>query len=151
MSGGGAMLALDGFWLWLVVGVLLIAAEALAPGLFLLWLGVAAIATGLLTGVVSLSFPWALLAFGAFAAAAVLSGRYFYGSGAAETDQPFLNRRADALVGRTFTLAQPIKGGEGRLSVNDTQWRLRGPDMPAGAQVRVVAVEEAAFLRVEQA
>jgi membrane protein implicated in regulation of membrane protease activity len=139
------------FWYWLIGGVLLCAAEAMAPGMFLLWFGVAAIATGVLLTIVDLSFAWQLLAFGALAVAAVLAGRQVYGSSERESDQPFLNRRAEALVGRTFVLAQPIKAGEGRLTVNDTQWRLRGPDMPMGAKVRVVGVEEATFLVVEQA
>ncbi|MBX9759995.1 MAG: NfeD family protein [Beijerinckiaceae bacterium] len=123
----------------------------MAPGMFLLWLGVAALATGLLLIAFDLSFAWQLLSFGALAVAAVLIGRRFYGSSERESDQPFLNRRADALVGRTFVLAQPVKAGEGRLTVNDTQWRLRGPDMPAGSKVRVVRVEESTFLVVEQA
>ncbi|MDB5569953.1 MAG: hypothetical protein JWN93_1136 [Hyphomicrobiales bacterium] len=144
-------MSVDPFWLWLAAGVLLIGGEMLAPGFFLLWLGVAAIATGLAVSLLPMGFAWSLLAFSAFAAVAVLAGRRVYGPGEVESDQPFLNRRADALIGRTFTLEEPIKRGEGRLSVNDTQWRLRGPDMPAGVRVRVTAVEESTFLRVEQA
>lgn len=139
------------FWFWLIGGVLLCAAEALAPGMFLLWLGVAAIATGALLAMVDLSFAWSLMAFGALAVVAVFVGRRFYGSSEKESDQPFLNRRAEALVGRTYVLAHPIKAGEGRLVVNDTQWRLRGPDLPAGVKVRVTGVEDASFLVVEQA
>jgi inner membrane protein len=138
-------------WYWLIGGVLLCAAEALAPGLFLLWLGVAAIATGLLLVAFNLSFAWSLMMFGALAVAAVLIGRKFYGSVEKDSDQPFLNRRAEAMIGRTFVLAQPIKAGEGQLIISDTHWRVRGPDMPAGVKVRVTAVEEATFLVVEQA
>lgn len=139
------------FWYWLIAGVLLCAAEALAPGMFLLWLGVAAIATGVLLTSVDLSFPWSLLVFGALSVVALLLGRRFYGSREKESDQPFLNRRADAMVGRTYVLAQPIRGGEGRVVVNDTQWRVRGPDLPAGTKVRVTGVEDTTFLVVEQA
>lgn len=139
-----------GFWLWLIAGLLLIAGEALAPGVFLLWIGGAAIATGLMTAAVDLSFAWSLLFFAFSAIGSVLIGRRVYGPSESESGDPFLNRRADALVGRTFRLNQPIRGGEGVISVNDTQWRLRGPDMPAGVRIRVVGVEEATFLRVEQ-
>lgn len=142
---------ISGFWLWLIGGMMLIAAEAFAPGAFLLWIGIAAIATGLLTAAIDLSLTLSLLFFAFSAVVSVLVGRRVYGTSAAANDEPFLNRRADALVGREFTLAQPIKGGEGVISVNDTQWRLRGPDMPAGVRIRVVAIEEATFLRVEQA
>jgi membrane protein implicated in regulation of membrane protease activity len=142
---------ISGFWLWLIAGMLLIAGEAFAPGVFLLWIGAAAIATGLLTAAVDITLAWSLLFFAFSAGASVLIGRRVYGAASLQSDEPFLNRRADALVGRTFTLNQPIAGGEGVISVNDTQWRLRGPDMPAGVRIRVVAIEEATFLRVEQA
>ena len=138
-------------WYWLIGGILLCAAEAVAPGLFLLWLGVAAIATGVLLAVLDLSFAWSLIIFGGLSVGAVLAGRKFYGSVERESDQPFLNRRAEGMIGRSFVLAQPIKAGEGRLIINDTQWRLRGPDMPAGTKVRVTSVEDATFLIVEQA
>ena len=144
------MMLISGFWLWLIAGMLLIAGEALAPGVFLLWIGAAAVATGLLAATVDLSFAWSLLFFAFSAGGAVFIGRRVYGSANGERDEPFLNRRADALVGRTFTLNQPIAGGVGVISVNDTQWRLRGPDMPAGVRIRVVGIEEATFLRVEQ-
>lgn len=139
------------FWYWLIGGVLLCALEAFSPGMFFLWVGVAALATGLLLILVDLSLAWSLPVFGALAIAAVLVGRRFYGAAEKESDQPFLNRRADAMVGRTYVLAQPIKSGEGRLVVNDTQWRVRGPDLPAGTKVRVTGVEEATYLVVEQA
>ena len=139
------------FWIWLVAGMALFAAETVAPGMFLLWIGAAAIATGLLTAAVDLSLPWTLLAFGGFAIVAVILGRKVYGSRETPSDQPFLNRRADAMVGKTYTLTQPIRGGEGRLVVNDTSWRLRGPDMPAGVRVVVLGVEDAVVLLVEQA
>ncbi|HEY8579624.1 MAG TPA: NfeD family protein [Beijerinckiaceae bacterium] len=139
------------FWIWLVAGLLLFAAEAVAPGMFLLWIGAAAIATGLLTAAVTMSLAWTLLAFGAFAVVAVLIGRRFYGARETGSDQPFLNRRAEAMVGKVFTLTTPIRGGEGRIVVNDTQWRVRGPDMPAGVRVVVRAVEDAMVLVVDQA
>ena len=139
------------FWYWLIGGVLLCAAEAFAPGMFFLWLGIAALATGLVMIVYDPGLAWSLLLFGAFSIVAVLAGRKIYGAAEKDSDQPFLGRRADAMVGRTYVLAQPIKGGEGRIVVNDTHWRLRGPDMPAGTKVKVTRVEEATFLVVEQA
>ncbi|MDP2357874.1 MAG: NfeD family protein [Beijerinckiaceae bacterium] len=142
---------METFWYWLIGGILLCAAEALAPGMFLLWLGVAAIATGLLMSAINLSFAWSMIWFGLLAIVAVVIGRKFYGASERESDQPFLNRRADAMVGRTYVLAHPIKAGEGRLIVNDTQWGLRGPDLPAGTKVLVTGVQDSTFLLVEQA
>lgn len=142
---------METFWYWLIGGVLLCAMEAFAPGMFLLWVGVAAVATGVLMVVVNLNFAWSLIVFGVLTVVAVVMGRKFYGANERESDQPFLNRRADAMVGRTYVLAHPIKAGEGLLVVNDTQWRLRGPDLPEGAKVLVTGVQDATYLVVEQA
>ena len=65
-----------------------------------------------------------------------------------DTDQPFLNRRADALVGRTFTLEKPIVDGHGTVRIDDSVWRITGADVPAGRRVKVVRVEGTA-LKVE--
>ncbi len=137
-------------WLWVAAGVLLCAGEMLAPGVFLLFIGIAAIATGLLLAIFPMSFVWALLVFAALAVVAVYLGQRFYGSRQTASDQPFLNRRADALVGKTFALTEAIRGGEGAIRVNDTKWRVRGPDMPQGTRVRVLGVEDATVLTVEQ-
>jgi len=139
------------YWIWLIAGVLLCAVEIFAPGMFFLWIGLAALATGFLMAFVDIGFAWSLMIFGALSLIAVYAGYKLSALRGAQSDQPFLNRRADALVGRNFVLAEPISRGEGWLNVSDTRWRIRGPDMPAGVQVRVVAVEDTTTLRVVQA
>jgi membrane protein implicated in regulation of membrane protease activity len=80
-----------------------------------------------------------ILMFAVFVTAAVPIWRRLARAGAAaSTDNPFLNRRAEALVGRVFTLEKPIIDGLGTVRVDDTVWRVAGPDTPAGARVRVV-------------
>ena len=76
-------------WIWMTGGVILCALEAMAPGMFLLWLGVAAIATGLVMSFAALTFAWSLLVFCAFAVVSVIIGRRFYGSRDQESDKPF--------------------------------------------------------------
>jgi membrane protein implicated in regulation of membrane protease activity len=61
-----------------------------------------------------------------------------------------LNARGEALIGRVFVLDQPILGGRGRIKLGDGSWSITGPDMVAGAKVRVAAVS-GAELRVEPA
>ena len=138
-------------WIWLTSGVILCALEALCPGMFLLWLGVAAIANGLVMIFAPLSFEWSLLLFCAFAVVSVLIGRKFYGSRDQESDKPFLNRRAEGMIGQVFTLEQAISNGEGRIKVRDSVWRVSGPDLPAGARVKVTGVPEPTVLKVEAA
>ncbi len=133
-----------GTWNWLIAGVILMALELIAPGVFLFWLGLAA----LLTGVVSFTFTPAwqvqILMFAVFAAIAVPVWRRLARSNASDSaDSPFLNKRADALVGRVFTLEKPIIDGTGTVRIDDTIWRVAGPDAPAGSRVRIVQADGA--------
>ena len=56
-------------------------------------------------------------------------------------DKPTLNRRAAALVGQVATLRDPIVGGRGRVQIADAYWSVSGPELPAGASVRIVGAE----------
>jgi membrane protein implicated in regulation of membrane protease activity len=132
-----------GPWSWWVLGMLLLAAELLMPGVFLVWIGLAAIATGALSLLLwDLSiWSWQVQAL-VFAAAAVvftLAGRRHFGRADIGSDQPLLNQRGASLVGRTATLAEPIREGRGRIRLDDTIWIVSGPDLPTGTQVRVTA------------
>ena len=53
----------DPAWLWLIGGVLLLIAEIMAPGFFLVFIGVAAIAAGLFTILFDLGVPAQLALF----------------------------------------------------------------------------------------
>ena len=55
-----------------------------------------------------------------------------------QSDQPALNRRSAALVGRVVALEQAIVDGRGRVQIADAYWDVTGPDLPAGASVRIV-------------
>lgn len=145
-----ATLSALGTWSWLIAGLVLVGIEIIAPGVFMLWLGLAAILVGLLSFVIHWSWQLQLLAFAVFALAAVPIYRRLGQQRLEETDQPFLNRRTDALVGRVFTLEQPIIDGAGTVRIGDTVWRVAGPDAPAGSRVRIVTAEGAA-LKVEPA
>jgi len=144
------MVSALGSWNWLIAGLVLAGIEMLAPGVFMLWLGLAAILVGLLSFAVDWSWQLQLLAFAVFSLAAVPLYRRLGQRRLEDTDQPFLNRRADALVGRVFTLEQPIVDGAGTVRVGDTVWRVAGPDAPAGSRVRIVTADGAA-LKVEPA
>jgi inner membrane protein len=136
-----------GPWSWVVLGLGLMGLELLAPGAFLLWLGFAAVLTGMLDWWLGLSWQAALLVFAALSVASVLAGRAMTRDRDAEDGaRPPLNRRAQSLVGSVFTLEAPIAAGSGRIRVDDSSWRVVGPDAPAGASVRVVRVEGATLV-----
>ena len=131
-----------GAWAWIILGVLLIGIELLAPGAFFLWLGLAAIVTGLLDAVLNLSWQASALLFAFLCVAAVVLGRTVTRPKAqTEPRAELLNQRGQSLVGRVFTLETPIKDGEGRIRVDDSSWRVTGADRFAGARVRVVRIE----------
>ena len=138
------MFATLGNWNWLIFGVILMALEVLAPGIFLLWLGLAALLVGLLTFVFHPSWQVEILLFAAFAIAAVpLWRRLARGNASGSESNPFLNRRTEALVGRVFPLEKPIIDGAGTVRIGDTVWRVAGPDTPAGTRVKIVQVSGA--------
>lgn len=124
---------------WASVALLLIAAEALAPGVFLLWLGFAAAAMFLLLLVVDLPLVWQAVAFVVFGFVSIgIYIRYFRGR-ERPSDQPNLNRRGQQLVGQVHHLDQAIVDGRGRVKVGDAFWVVEGPELPVGARVRVVS------------
>ena len=135
-----------GTWNWLIFGIILMALELIAPGVFLFWLGLAALLVGLLSFAFHPSWQVQILMFAVFAAAAVPVWRRLARSHAAgSANSPFLNRRADALVGRVFTLEKPIVDGAGTVRIDDTIWRVAGPDAPAGSRVRIVQADGASL------
>jgi inner membrane protein len=133
-----------GTWNWLIFGFILMALELVATGVFLFWLGLAALLVGLVSFVLHPSWQTQLLMFAVFAACAVPVWRHLaLGARNVDDRNAFLNRRAEALVGRVFTLEKPIVDGAGTVRVDDTVWRVAGPDTPAGSRVRVVRADGA--------
>jgi inner membrane protein len=130
-----------GVWNWLILGAILLALELFAPGAFMLWLGLAALVVGLISFVVDWSWQLQLVAFAVLSLALTPVWRHFAPRVERPTESPLLNRRSESYVGRIFTLDNPIVDGVGRVRIDDTIWRVRGPDSAAGTQVRVVRAE----------
>ena len=123
-------------WLWIVAGLVLVGAEILLPGIFLIWLGVAALLTGL--GAALLPMPWQaqLLVWAVLSlASAALANRLLR-----RRTAPALNQPDRGLIGREGVLAEAIVGGAGALRLDDTYWRVSGPDLPVGTRVRVTGL-----------
>jgi membrane protein implicated in regulation of membrane protease activity len=131
-----------GPWGWVIAGLVLMGIELIAPGLFFIWLGLAAVATGVIIGLFGLGWQAASVLFAVLAIASVFGGRWVTRHKASEP-QPAdaLNALARDLVGKTAKLESDTADGEGRIRLNDTIWRVRGPAMVAGARVRVVALD----------
>jgi len=138
------------YWVFLFAGLALCAAETLAPGAFLIWIGLAGLILGALDFFWPLSLPYQAIGFAALVALLVFMGRRVYGS--LDGVGPSLPAsRAHALIGREFFLDQGIERGFGQIRVNDSVWRVAGADMPAGTKVRVVEIEDGVAVRVDRA
>lgn len=128
---------IDAHWVWLTLGLLLAALEMLVPGVYLIWLAVAAIITGVLTLVLDLSVPMQVVDFVFLSLIAAFSARRFLRDKPIISSDPLLNRRLAQLVGEIAVVTQAIEDGDGRVKLGDSEWIARGPDVAAGTRVRV--------------
>jgi membrane protein implicated in regulation of membrane protease activity len=135
-----------GSWNWFILAALLLLIEVLAPGSFMLWLGLSAILVGLMSIGIDWSWQMQLIAFAVFAILALPAWRRFARRVEKPNDSPFLNRRAEGYVGRVFTLERPIVDGVGTIRIDDTVWRVTGPDCPAGSRVKIARADGANLL-----
>ncbi|MFD1611642.1 NfeD family protein [Sphingomonas tabacisoli] len=136
----------DSYWYWLIVAAGLAAAELLVPGVFLVWVALAAAITGLVTLAIEPPLAVQLLIFAGAAVATTLAGRRWYSVNHIPSADPLLNDRAGRLVGETVELTKAIVNGRGRARVGDSEWNVRGPDAPLGACMRVVGTEDGALV-----
>jgi len=135
------------FWHWWILAGVLLILELTAPVFFFLWLGIAAAATGLILLVFpGMQIEAQLVLFSVLSVAAVLAWRKYRETRPMETDQPNLNRRGRQYLGRQFTLEEPIVNGLGKVTVDDSAWRVRGPDLPPGTKVQVEGVDGTVFV-----
>lgn len=134
------MLAGFGAWNWLFLAVVLLALEAVVPGVHFVWFGVAAVIVGVLGLATGFAWQWQLVAFAILSIATVFVARRFARADTAPSDAPDLNVRGAQYVGRLVTVEEPIRGGRGKVRVGDTVWQAEGADAPAGARVKVTGV-----------
>ena len=128
-------------WLWLIGGVLLLILEVIAPGFFLVFIGAAAMATGLFTVMFGLGTASQLALFALYAVIAVMVGRRFYANRTADSTDPLLNDRAGRLVGKVVTVVEAVDDHGGRVRVGDSEWSARGGPAAIGERVRIAGVE----------
>jgi membrane protein implicated in regulation of membrane protease activity len=134
---------------WGAAALLLFAAEAMAPGAFMLWLGFAAVVVFI--GVLAIPGIPLLAQVAAFIALSFVSiqvYRRWFTHNDRVSDQPMLNRRVAQLIGRVVSLESPIVNGRGRVQIADAFWEVTGPELPAGTAVKIVGAMDTT-LRVE--
>lgn len=137
------------FWHWLILAVVLVVLEMFAPGASFLWIAIAAALTGILLWLMpNLEWTTQVLIFAVLSVLSVIAWRAWAKKHPIQTDQPALNRRGEHYLNRVFTLDEPIVNGVGKIRVDDSTWKIEGPECEAGSKVRVVGVD-GVILRVE--
>ncbi|GEM_PF-62889 len=132
---------------WLVAAGIFLILEMLLPGFFFLWLAAGAVVVAAVVALFPLGWEWQLVLFSVLSVVAVLIWhRYFSRS---QNQPEVLNNRAARYIDRIFVLIEPIGPGDGLIQVDDTFWRVRGPEAPAGTRVKVVGVTDGVILKVE--
>ena len=139
-----------GAWSWMIAAAILFVLELLAPGIFFMWFGVAALVTGLIVFRYDISWQWQLLWFCGLSLASVLLANKYLRKHPLESERPLLNERAAQLIGKSFDLVDPIVNGRGSIHSGDTIWRVEGPELPQGTRIKVVGVD-GSVLKVEPA
>ena len=135
---------------WAAAALVLFALETMAPGAFMLWLGFAAAAVFAVVLLFDIPVLAQVALFIVLSFISIQVYRRWFRGRTRGSDQPTLNRRAAALVGRVVPLERAIVSGRGRVQIADAFWEVSGPELAAGTPVRIVAVD-GMNLRVEAA
>ena len=140
---------IDGFqtyWAWMAIGLALAALEMVVPGVYLIWLALAALATGILVFVAAPPMALQIVCFVFLALIMVYSAKRFLRDRPIESTDPLLNDRGGRLVGEIATVTQAIEHGSGRVHIGDSDWIARGANVASGAKVRVTGHDGAELL-----
>jgi membrane protein implicated in regulation of membrane protease activity len=133
-------------WFWLSLGLLLGVAELVAPGFFLMWLGLAALIVGGLDYFLPITVAYQVAMFAILSVLTVFAGKKFLQKNPIETEDAKLNDRGARLTGEIVTVVEAITNGNGRVKVGDSVWSARGADAAIGSRVRVTGADGAVLL-----
>lgn len=133
-------------WFWLSLGLVLGVAEMVAPGFFLMWLGLAALIVGILDYFLPITLAYQVAMFATLSVVTVFAGKKFLQDNPIETEDADLNNRGARLTGEIVTVAEAIVNGHGRVKVGDSVWSARGVDAALGARVKVIGADGAVLL-----
>ena len=138
-------------WHWFGFAAFLgILEVTLGASFFLLWLAVCACGVAVLLIIFPMiEWQYQLLVFAIGAIACIFFWYTHLKNNPASSDKPRLNRRSEQYIGYIFTLTEPIVNGRGKIRVDDSFWKIEGPDLPIGTKVKVIDVN-GVILKVEK-
>jgi len=131
-----------GAWTWWIVGFSFLILEIAAPGVFFLWVGLAALLVGTLALLITMSWQAQIIAFAILALVFAVLGRQINARFGNRSENQTLNERGKQYVGQKYILHEGLVNGQGRVKIGDSIWLVRGPDeLSAGATVKVTGVD----------
>lgn len=134
------------FWHWWILAVALVIIEILAPMFFALWVAVAAFITGVILYLVpEMAWEYQVFLFAIVSVASIILWRLYYRKNPIKTDEPLLNRRGEQYIGRVITLKEAIIDGQGKVSVDDSTWKIEGNDCPVGTKIKIISINNVMF------
>ena len=133
--------SLDPHWIWLSIGLALAALEMIVPGVYLIWLAVAALITGVLTFVLDLGVAVQVINFIFLSLIVAFSTKRWLRDKPIESVDPLMNDRQGRMIGQTAVVTQALEGGSGRVRYGDGEWSARGPDLAVGVRVRITGTD----------
>lgn len=133
--------ALGAHWCWWALGLVLATAEIIVPGMFLIWMAMAAMATGLLVWLLPISGAVQIVTFAILSIITVFSSRRLLRRHPVTEADPLMNQRTQRLIGETAIVTEAISGGTGRIRLGDSEWLASGPDAAIGTQVRITGAD----------
>lgn len=137
------------YWHWWVLGIVCLTIEIFAPGAIFIWFAASAALLGVLLLILpDLSWQIQIALFSALSLLSIVGWRQYRKNNPEVNPYPTLNKRGEELVGRVFTLDEPIVNNYGKIRVDDTRWKIHGPDAEVGQQVKVVSLD-GTILKVE--
>jgi len=133
-------------WHWWILAAVFMVLEITAPGIFFMWLGIAAIFMGfILFFFPTLTFGMQILVFSIISIVTVAFARIYIKKHPIESEQPLLNQRMAQYIGQIFVLTEPIVKGFGKANIGGSIWSIEGPDCPVNTRVKVIGINGMRF------
>ena len=131
------------YWHWLILGLAMIIIEMLAWSTFFLWIGVAAIMTGVVSKIIpELSWQLELLLFSTLSITSVFVVKKYF---PVKTIDNELNSRVARHIGKSYTVALNDDNGA-KVKVGDSLWLAKGCDMYIGQKVKVIDTDSTTLI-----
>jgi membrane protein implicated in regulation of membrane protease activity len=130
-----------GQWSWWVFGAILLLLELLLPGVFFMWLGIAALLVGVIDIFADLSWQVEVAIFALISVLSLIFLRPHFKDRIGRSANPNLNQRMYDSVGKRYVLDQAIVNGSGKVRIDDTLWVVTGADRPRGEWIKVTGVD----------